>query len=165
MSICPHRHPSGPPGPPERHSLARLGLSPSIPLICKRLELGLPGGRYTRARKARRWSRAKVIWEMSIQATGSGLPFLAATPQVGFSTDMRRIRAYPIPRHWWAADLRSPLPATREARAPAGPLGDALSPDHHEPAPSIPADPCQPHPEDPDRALAGVAASSLAQAR
>ncbi len=27
--------------------------------------LGFRGGRYTRARKARRWSRAKVKWEMS----------------------------------------------------------------------------------------------------
>ena len=27
--------------------------------------LGFRGGRYTRARKARRWSRAKIKWELS----------------------------------------------------------------------------------------------------
>ena len=43
-------------------------LSPSIPVRRKRLELGFPRRRYTRARKARRWSRAKVKWEMPGQA-------------------------------------------------------------------------------------------------
>ena len=42
---------------------AGLGLSPSIPVRSRRLEL--------RARKARRWSRAKVQWEMSVEPTST----------------------------------------------------------------------------------------------
>ena len=44
MSICPHPCPSGSTGPPGRRLGAGLGLSPSIPVSYKRLELGFPGG-------------------------------------------------------------------------------------------------------------------------
>ena len=44
MSICPHPCLSGPTGPPGRRLGAGLGLSPSIPVKSKRLELGFPGG-------------------------------------------------------------------------------------------------------------------------
>ncbi len=54
--------------------LAGLGLSPSIPVRSKRLQLGFPRReRYTRGRKARRWSRAKVKWEMSVTCTCGGI--------------------------------------------------------------------------------------------
>ena len=46
-----------------------LGLSPSISPRSNRLELGFPAGRYTRARKARRWSQALATWEMSVRQT------------------------------------------------------------------------------------------------
>ena len=45
MSICPHPCPSGSTGPPGRRLGAGLGLSPSIPVSYKRLELGFPGAR------------------------------------------------------------------------------------------------------------------------
>lgn len=44
---------------------AGLSLSPSIPEGARDWNLGLGGGGYTLARIARRWSRAKVRWEMS----------------------------------------------------------------------------------------------------
>ena len=47
MSICPHPCPSGPTGPPGRRLGVGLGLSPSIPVRSKRLELGLPAGSVT----------------------------------------------------------------------------------------------------------------------
>ncbi len=50
---------------------AGLGLSPSIPVRSKRLELGLAGEDVTIARQARRWSRAKVKWEMSAKIPSS----------------------------------------------------------------------------------------------
>ncbi len=61
MSTYAQPRPSGPTRAPGRRLGAGLDLSPSIPDRSKRLELGFPaGGRYTRARKARRWSRMKA---------------------------------------------------------------------------------------------------------
>ncbi len=63
MSICPHPCPSDPTGPPGRGLGARGGGSPAIPLSCKRLELGFPGGVTLVLGKlgggARRWSNGK----------------------------------------------------------------------------------------------------------
>ena len=47
MSICPYPCPSDPPGPPGRCPGAGLGLSPSILVRSKRLELRFPGGGVT----------------------------------------------------------------------------------------------------------------------
>ncbi len=47
MSIWAHPCLSGPTGPPGRRLGAGLGLSPSIPVRIKRLELVFPGGRVT----------------------------------------------------------------------------------------------------------------------
>ncbi len=66
MSIRPHPCPTGPTGPPGRRLGAGLGLSPSIPLRRKRLQLGFPRGAcYTHTRKAGRWSEARVRWGVS----------------------------------------------------------------------------------------------------
>ncbi len=64
MSICPHPCPSGPTGPTGHRFGAGLGLSASIPVRSKRLELGFSAGALHLCSESSAVEPGEGPWEM-----------------------------------------------------------------------------------------------------